>query len=162
MSPDLLNEIDASSIATMEIPWAELLTDSLYYPSSGIDGTPIRHWRLGVNSFVYADFLVSRDDYGRALRSIVGYEPVAQQEIPEEAIAPLGWRSLMPEAVEPRQYLRAMQYSRVAGGRFFALWTVFQRRPGRPDWLGPPRFSLLHIRAEGVATYNALYARRRL
>lgn len=55
MNKNLLDEISQETIGSMSFPLREVLEGSLYYPASGTDGSPIRHWQLGVNSFVYVD-----------------------------------------------------------------------------------------------------------
>ena len=59
-----LDHLTADLIANGPVPLDDMLKDSLYYPASYDDGTPIKlcntTWQgLGVNSYVYCDFLLS-------------------------------------------------------------------------------------------------------
>lgn len=158
MSPELLDSISAASIRYMDFPLADLLENSLYYPCSGIDGTPIRHWQLGVSSFVYADFFIPIEEYQEAIKGLWGYEVVAQKLIEEEQLGIAGWQHVMPSTVDAEIYRDALAFVRFSKKSFFALWSILERKPMKGSDFGPSRFSLLHIRAEGIATYNALYA----
>lgn len=41
--PEWLSVVDADSIETSSFPLEEVLRNSLYYPSSGFDGDPVRY-----------------------------------------------------------------------------------------------------------------------
>jgi len=155
---DLLS-LDHESIQTINIPIAKLLEGSLYYPGSGIDGTPIRHWSLGVNSFVYADLSWNQDEYIQLLHTnpIRGYRLVAQRRIRAQELMVPGFVFKVPKALDAEQYLQTMQLNGANSRTAFALWSVFERIESLSDTHGPKRFSLLHIRAEGVAAYAGLY-----
>src|SRR5689334_8112732 len=53
--PAWLEALDAEAIASKALPLAAMLTDSLYYPASGLDGIPVKYLGGFVHSFVYAD-----------------------------------------------------------------------------------------------------------
>jgi hypothetical protein len=156
---DDLMRLDHESIQTVSIPVADLLEDSLYYPGSGVDGTPIRHWSLGINSFVYADLSWNQDDYLKLLikNPIRGYRLVAQREVlPQDLLVP-GYVLQPPKSLDAKKYIKSLELNGAGPKTAFALWSVFERIESLTDAHGPKRFSLLHIRAEGVATYAGLY-----
>jgi hypothetical protein len=160
MNLDFLESINAESIWEVKFPLLDALENSLYYPCSGVDGTPIRHWVLGVNSFVYADFSLTLSQYLQALvqQPVHGYRVVAQRNVIIEEIAPRGWSKGAPPEVDLGEYDEVVRHATRVDKELFALWSVFERLPSKGDAYGPRRFSLLHLRAEGVATYAALYS----
>lgn len=88
MQVQLLREINADNIEHRPFPLSEILEGSLYYPGSGIDGTPIRNWSLGVNSFVYVDLSWTQESYLRALseQPVYGYHIVAQRHVKQQEL----------------------------------------------------------------------------
>lgn len=159
MQVELLHEINAANIARHPFPLSEILEGSLYYPGSGIDGTPIRNWTLGVNSFVYVDMSWSQESYLKGLSDhpIHGYHVTGQRPVRQHELTPNGYNTAPPSSLSQEEYAIAMRINKVGPENAFALWTVFERDSNRNDSFGPERFSLLHIRAEGVAAYEALY-----
>ena len=159
MQIDILHEINSSNIERLPFPLGEILEGSLYYPGSGIDGTPIRNWSLGVNSFVYVDMSWSQASYLKALSDhpVHGYHIAGQRDVRQHELTPNGYNMTMPASLSQQEYEIAMRINKAGPENAFALWSVFERDSDRNDSFGPERFSLLHIRAEGVAAYEAIY-----
>jgi len=159
MQVQLLREITASNIEHRPFPLCEILEGSLFYPGSGIDGTPIRNWSLGVNSFVYVDLSWTHEGYLRALseQPVYGYHIVAQRKVKQQELMPNGYNIALPKSLSQQEYAMAIKINKAGPENAFALWSVFERDSDRNDSFGPARFSLLHVRAEGVASYAALY-----
>lgn len=159
MRIEILRGLSTANIQQFPFPLQEVLEDSLYYPGSGVDGTPIRNWSLGINSFVYVDLSWSKESYRRALseQPVRGYHIVAQREVLQQELTPSGYNSLPPSGLACQDYEMAMRINGASPDNAFAVWTVFQRDRDRDNSYGPERFSLLHVRAEGVAAYAALY-----
>jgi hypothetical protein len=59
--------------------------------------------------------------------------------------------------LDAKKYIKSLELNGAGPKTAFALWSVFERIESLTDAHGPKRFSLLHIRAEGVATYAGLY-----
>lgn len=154
-----LQAIDQTNIENIPFPVKDVLEDSLYYPASGVDGTPIRNWSLGVNSFVYVDLSRSQANYLNALANepIRGYHMVAQKAVRKDELVRDGFSSAPPACLSRRDFERAMQINGANPGNAFALWSVFERDQDRDEAFGAHRFSLLHLRADGVAAYDALF-----
>lgn len=149
--PSWLTTLTPTAITHQRLPLRELLRESLYYPSCGYDGDPIRHFGGNVLSFVYVDYGDGRDDLLNALH-FSGYDLVASRFVAEKELAPDGWRPLTLHHTDgdPLRYRDHVKTP-------FCLWSVFQRRSDFGDTHGPFRFSLLFICADGVATFQALY-----
>jgi hypothetical protein len=159
MRIETLRSLNAQSIQQVPLPLKELLADSLYYPGAGIDGTPIRNWAIGVNSFVYADLSWSLNAYLQALNKapVRGYRIMAQRQVHRDELVKTGYAMQAPLELNKDGYLHALQRNRLIEEGPFALWTIFERNTDQSESYGPERFSLFHLRAEGVATYDGLY-----
>lgn len=159
MKTEFLSAITASSFRDAPFPLDEVLEDSLFYPASGTDGTPIRHWLPGILSFVYVDSSTTEAEHDRVLIEAPpkGYSVLGKRRLSPTDLTPNGWSPMPPEGIEPKRYMQLMKMSGASPATAFATWTVFERESHLTDEHGPPRFSLLFLRAEGVAAYQALY-----
>ena len=153
-TPRWLTDLSSNTIINQPFPLHELLLDSLYYPSSGFDGDPVRHLAGNILSFIYVDYGHSRDEFMNALRDpgFRGYDLFATRSVTERELTPHGWRPTPPTRLdgEPSRYRAWIK-------KPFCSWTLFQRREDIPVSHGPSRFSLLYLCADGVAAYQALY-----
>lgn len=149
-------------------PLQEILKGSLYYPASGFDGSPVRHASaIKVNSFVYADTFGTEDAFDSALarESFHGYSIFGQRILTQNDLVPSGWKPELPPGLEENlrnSYIAAMRMANANPGTAFARWTVFTRNPELGDDHGPSSFSLLYVRGEGVATYQALFSSQKI
>ena len=139
-------EVDARGRITTPFLASKVLERSVYYPASGLDGNPLE--RLGAHfaSFVYADYdaRYDGDAVRKELSSVAGYRV-------------LGDRLLSRDELDVGAWTHAPGF---AGrlGRPFALWTILERLPTFGEEHGPRRLSFLFLGADGVATYEGLYA----
>jgi hypothetical protein len=136
----------------------DLLRDSLYYPACGFDGTPIKHFSGLVHSFVYADYLVKKEDLIRNLRSgsgLRGYRQVLDRDVNRHDVAPPGW---YPHIMPPRNSWQHLQH-RQEQTELFGHWSVWKREHHFTEKHGPEFVSLLYLGAEMSATYQGLYLR---
>jgi hypothetical protein len=160
MKTETLAAITKESIKNQPFPLHDLLVDSFYYPSSGFDGSPIRHWPLGVNSFVYVDMATDSNDLNRETsrkKAINGYKVIAERDLKMNELVPTGFVPKAPDSINKEDYLYAVKMSGANLTNTFATWFVLERDENLDDSHGPNRFSLLYLRAEGLATYQALY-----
>jgi hypothetical protein len=152
--PTWLSDLSSATIKNESFPLRELLQDSLYYPSCGFDGDPIRHLAGNILSFIYVDYGHSHDEYINALErnGFRGYDLVATRSVTEQELTPNGWRPTPPTHVDgdPSRYRDRFKNP-------FCSWSVFQRCEDVPTNHGPFRFSLLYLCADGVAAFQALY-----
>ena len=54
--PNWLKTLTVESMANDDFPLNDILTDSLYYPSSGFDRTPVRRLAGNIYSFIHVDY----------------------------------------------------------------------------------------------------------
>ena len=160
MNTHLLEKISQETIGSMPFPLREVLEGSLYYPASGVDGSPIRNWQLGINSFVYVDMSIEESAYvGEILKegSVRGYHVVAQRNLVADELVPNGFKPSPPASANTLSIIKAQQSAGASVKNAFAIWSILERDDSLGVQHGPKRFSLLYIRAEGAATYQALY-----
>jgi len=153
-TPQWLQELSAKRMLKDPFPLQEVLTDSLYYPSSGFDGDPVKYLTGNVYSFIYVDY---GKDYRELEESVQtpgfkGYELIASRSITQSELTPNGWTPVPPIASDgdPHKHRDWIKEP-------FCSWRVFQRSAGVPELHGPPRFSLLFLCADGVTAFQALY-----
>lgn len=140
-------------------PIVDLLTDSIYYPSSGFDGSVVKAYGKECRNFVYCDYGVTEDALKRELDTFIGYNVLSSRPVEQQELIPNGWQPTIPS------HLLA-NYNKYASWLVdkppFAYWAVYQRKPNYGDAHGPAQFNLLYVCGEGVATYQALYWSNRL
>ena len=149
--PSWLTDLTPSAVMHAPLPLHELLRESLYYPSCGFDGDPIKHFGGNVLSFIYVDYGHTRDTLMSFL-SFTGYDLFAHRFVAENEIAANGGRPLELRRGDGDPF-RHNDYVKEP----FCVWSIFQRRGEFPVTHGPVRFSLLFICADGVDTFQALY-----
>lgn len=100
--PKWLTNLSSTTIMNELFPLHELLHDSLYYPSSGFDGDPVRHLGGNILSFIYVDYGQSHDEFMSALKTpgFRGYDLVAARSVTERELTPQGWRPTPPSRSE--------------------------------------------------------------
>jgi len=140
----------------------QLLRDSLYYPASGLNGTPVKFLAGNVYSFIYADYGVDRTAF---LDNLNGTDPecgfrhyhsMCQRDVFREDIVPNDWRPpITPTEHGDRQRLE----ERERACRLFGHWSVWQRDATASTAVGPERFSFLFLAGEMSAIYQGLYSR---
>ena len=140
----------------------DILEDSLYYPACGLNGTPIKYLAGNVHSFVYADYMVPKNEYLRNINGTdadsgcSGYHTVLQREIFQDDIVPRGWTPLLVPRDQAAQE-RILWGQR--GCEPFGHWSVWRRDEDKPASHGPDMFSLLYLGGEMSAVYQGLYCR---
>ena len=164
MNNKWLNCLTTDQIENAEFPIKEVLSASLFYPAAGIDGSPIRHWVIGVDSFIYVDALASKTDYLEKIKNnaFKGYGLLAQRVLTKSDLTPQGWLPMKPKSLETDSYNKCVADLMADNTGPFAIWAVFERLPDYSENHGPTRFSLLYIRGEACATYQALFVANRL
>jgi len=103
-----------------------ILTDSLYYPACGLNGTPIKHFSGFVHSFVYADYLVNEEQFLGDIhleQGIIGYDPVLIRKLNREDVVEPDWQ---PSILPPRESWATLQ-ERQRGAQPFGNWSIWKR-----------------------------------
>lgn len=140
----------------------EILENSTFYPSSGIDATDIEGLSAYTNSFVHVDYSVPENEIKTALNEdfkAVGYRLIGLKPITEKELAPNGFKPnnfhLKDSEKERLNFLEQAKKSQ----KPFSYWAVYElddtltgSTKGKIE-----KFSLLHIGGEACATFDALY-----
>lgn len=153
---------DANSLPP-SIPLNDVLRGSCFYPSSGLDSSPVLLANGCVHSFVYVDYSINRNDFLRALDypGFSPYDRILSRDVQRHEIVPPGWASLRPlrfdnpGGFDGRQRLMEAQQRCTP----FGHWSIWKRRPNRDERVGPRLFSFLFLGGEAVAAYQGLYER---
>lgn len=97
-------------------PLDAILKDSLYYPASGLNGTPIKFLAGNILSFVYADYGVKKKEFLENMNGtgrdcgFLGYHSVLQKEIYRSDIVPNGWNpKIIPTDKRDSERLLALE-----------------------------------------------------
>ena len=141
-----------------EFNLVDLLTDSLYYPACGLNGTPIKHFSGFIHSFVYADYWIDKAQYLSDIRApdgVTGYKAVLERDLVTADIVPTGWT---PKLLPSREKWESLQ-RRQSHAKPFGQWTIWKRQPQFGSEHGPLYFSLLYFCGEMSALYQGLYMR---
>lgn len=143
-----------------------ILKDSLYYPACFFDFRPIKEFYGEIQSFVYADYLVKKNEYIDIINGngepyelwdddsgwLESFKPVCQKEIGLNELFPNEWKpNLSPTGNVHEVSLLNRWLDRCEP---FAHWSVWDDAEGSAT-----RFSLLYIASEMSTVYQGLYTR---
>lgn len=123
--PDWLSQLSSESMLADRFPLEELLFDSLYYPSSGFDGDPIKHLAGNFFSFIYLDYGANQDAYSHALSypGFRGYDLIATRAVAEYDLVPNGWQFAPPIPSDGDPSYHYLNWV----AKPLCSWSVFQR-----------------------------------
>ncbi|MFM2230433.1 MAG: hypothetical protein RL607_1691 [Bacteroidota bacterium] len=152
-----IDNLTKQEIENGKFPLAEILKNSIYYPSSGFDGGIIRDCNtlgrdLGISSFIYCDYASGEQAFRQLQNSFLGYNVIGSRNVKIQELIPNGWQPQIPPSINVQDYTRYREH-----WDQFCVWSIYERDKNRAEDHGPNRFSLFYIGGEGVATYQALY-----
>jgi hypothetical protein len=129
----------------------------LFYPGPDIDGTPIKSFNKAhyCHVYLYADYNVNQVEMQKRFTNneFAGYECIHIHEFKVN--------DLVPKAYKPSFQLNKVQQealARHARGEKFGFVGIFNRLPSHDSSHGAQRFALIYLGADGIATYDALFA----
>jgi hypothetical protein len=155
----MLDSLTRNSILFDDPPLVnELLIDSLFYTSSGIDTGVIKdcislRQDLNIKNFLLCDYGITKQTLDREGLRIGGYFTLGSRTIDISTLIPNSWNPEIPPRVDPEEYFKYYDKTIIP----FAVWTVFQKARYNINTESPNRFSVIFICGEGAATYQALY-----
>jgi hypothetical protein len=134
-----------------------IIENSLYYPSCGIDGDPVKYLMGNVYSFIYVDYGISKSTLSDAIKydgfrgyRIIHREPVSKLQLDRGRDFPC-----IPE-VDEREKIRLLHSDWIKAP--FCQWFVFERSRHLNEYYNFQRFSMLYLCSEAVSAYYVLYA----
>lgn len=131
-------------------PVCDVLRDSLYYPASGLNGTPLKFLVGNVYSFIYTDINITKDELRHDLAACPprGYDLIYARAVTVEEIAPSTFVPLPFELTcEERKTLEKLQ----RGVEPFGHWSIWKAQDSGLA------FSLFFLRGEICAVFQGLY-----
>ena len=159
-TPNWLLEIAQEPNQFHKLPLKEILTDSLYYPACGLNGTPVKFLGGNIVSFIYADYLTKEFAFKRNLlgskpeSGFKGFKCIMHRSVTTDEIVPAGWHpKMMP--TDPRQVERLLRAQK--NSKPFGHWSIWQKED--PDADGAELFSFFYLAGEMNAIYQGLYHR---
>ena len=146
-------------------PLADFLRSRIvYYPGSGIDGDPVEVFGAShsAHCFVYADYWLPKDELTKELHThgFRGYDILDEVSFSErEVMDAIPWRRHFLSEEEMRAAANGTAEMRqVNHPSPYALLAILERKPNFGDDHGPERLAILFLGADGIATYEAIFA----
>jgi len=144
------------------IPLKDLLCNSCFYPSSGLDSSPVILANGCVHSFVFVDYSTTREKLLNALspQGFSPYKALLSRDVAMHEVAPDGWFPSNPQRFNNPGFgdYERLDYARKRC-KPFGHWSVWQRKDTHSDLAGPRLFSFLFLGGEGLACYEGMYRR---
>jgi hypothetical protein len=144
----------------------DIISDSIFYPASGIDARDIESLSNIANSFVHVDYSTSKDvvEYGMKNHfEGVGFNLIGIKNVSYQELTPLGFhpRNFQLNSHEKQRLAIDFINERFSIRNFspFAIWAVYELNSNKTGSTSgkTKRFSLLHIGGEACATIEAIY-----
>lgn len=137
----------------------EVLRNSVYYPASGMDETPMQLLGQRHDTFVYADYLQTRDKLDAAIQRgwFNGYEITERKMLESSEFVPAGFGATYPLWSSRHRSPDRYRPLEDQAHPLFAEWFIFERLPDTDPSHGPARIRLLFLCIEGCAGYQMLY-----
>jgi hypothetical protein len=162
--PLWLKELTPESMVNDPLPLNDLLENSLYYPSAGSDGTPIRYLAGNIYSFFYVDYCKEQE---KAINDIQkgckGYDLLAMHSLPaHEELLPEKWPLPASDRDPHSNEYSSLRFESWIVKDRFCIWAIFQRKTDFPSSHGPERFSLLYLSAEGLTVFTEIYGKYKI
>ncbi|MCK9265454.1 hypothetical protein M0P98_00975 [bacterium] len=163
-----------------------ILQNSLYYPACGLNGTPVKYLTGNIHSFVYADYMVTKEEFSENLNGTAkdcgfkGYHSIYQREILKNEILPDNWDFklsslfLFRENEKRRESGSKLLTKQQALAKYgvlgewenqcepFAHWSIWLKNPDSNFDEPLKAFSFLFLCGEMSAIYLGLYCRLKI
>jgi hypothetical protein len=128
----------------------------VYYPGAYDDGHPVALFNSthSAHCFVYVDYFFERDELDVCIhdRGFSGYDIAESFDYTERELVPHGW--------QPHVYPRRNRVNAECQRRPYCVMYIFQRKAKFGEDYGADKFALLYLKADGIATYDALFGNR--
>ena len=146
-------------------PLADFLKSRIvYYPGAGIDWDPVEVFGAShsAHCFVYADYMLPKDELTKELHThgFRGYDIFDEVSFSErEVMDAIPWcRHFLSEEEMRAAANGTAEMRQVNHPSPYALLAILERKPNFGDDHGPERLAILFLGADGIATYEAIFA----
>jgi hypothetical protein len=138
---------------------------SVFYPASGLDTSSVSYLFPEFDSFVHVDYSHSESQVSNFMETAfipLGFKLIGMRHITERMLTPSGFH---PMPFTPNRHEISRLQDRHIRDRFygvgfkpFARWALYEKETSPLEMKTESRrFSLLHLGAEAMATFEALY-----
>jgi hypothetical protein len=137
----------------------DFLRNAVFYPASGLDGTPVKFLAKRFQRFFYADYSIERDSFEQECRNpgFKGYCCTGIDDLDVEALFGCPWQEIR------QRYQQIMdQIDQDRWAEPFVARARFELRPEMPPDHGPRQIELILARCEAIVTYDSVFCRRRI
>jgi hypothetical protein len=134
------------------LPIDKVLQDSVYYPACYDDGSIVKEFNGYAHSFVYVDYEMERANLESRFHTFAGYKVLFKREVTMEELCFRPFNPIFPLPSDGDPSVKKNNAKRL-----YAVWVILERLPTTDIHHGAEKFSLLYIKGEGCATYQALY-----
>ena len=136
----------------------DFLNDVVFYPCCGLDGAPVMFLARGCSNFLYADYSIDRDRFERECREnpFKGYRCEWIRDVDPELLLGTSWQGFNGN------YDLIIQQLHFENSNSFVALARFERLEGFDDEHGPEVVRLMFTKSEGIATFDAVFRRRRI
>lgn len=126
----------------------------VYYPGAYFDGQPVQLFNSthSAHCFVYVDYCVEKSELLDTFQNhgFRGYEITDIFDYSEEELTPNGW--------QPHVHPQRTCFSEQCKKDPYCVLFLLNRTEEYGDDYGADRFALLYLKADAIATYDALFA----
>jgi len=132
----------------------------VFYPGSYVDGQGVRTFNKCQYShvFLYVDYLPSKNETYKSLTqdgAFKGYKLLDIQEIREKDFHIGSWAPHVHPTDEEMEFQK-----RFAKNKPYCFAAIYERKDEYGEDFGSKRFCLIYLYADGIATYDALFANK--
>ena len=136
----------------------DILYNSLYYPSAGLDGTPVKYFMGNIYSFVYVDYGYAQCDFNTEIcrnEAFRGYKIIHKENILKYQLVngAINYSKIQNDFKNTHKRECIRDFIKAP----YCYWVIFERLDDFPPEYNPKRFSLLYLCSEAVSAYFALY-----
>ena len=135
------------------------LSDAVFYPCSGVDGTPVRFLgNKGFSNYLYVDYSIEREKLEEEIREsgFRGYRCIRTDDIPEQQVFGADWEDIT------RIHDNTISKLHFELSDPFVAMADFELLPDFGKEHGPLNFSIMCVRCEAITTFISVFSRRRL
>ena len=133
------------------------LRDCVYYPCSGLHGTPIKFLGKRFQRFFYADYSVDREKLDRSIaEGFKGYKLIAKIEMTPDTLFGMSWKDFEDT------HKRTISQLHVVYSDPFIVLCRFERKIDFNNDHGPAAFEMMFSRSEAIASFKAAFSRRNI
>lgn len=138
--------------------WENFLSECVYYPCSGLHGTPVKLLSSRFQKFFFCDYFIKLQEFLNGVENggFNGYTLTSLVDVSPEDIFGVSWDRFRSDNDETFSRLHFDWCEP------FIAFCTFRREADVPGSHGPEKFELLFARSEAIATFDSVFSRHRI